>query len=122
MPLGAGQLATTPSGEPGYAVKVSRETALLIRAATEYPGQVEVVDLGPWVVSAARQNDKRPAKLELICPDEIVKSLRGDVEKRGKLLALWVPREVLDDLRRMESGIVTPVEAAANGGPLIVTP
>lgn len=122
MPLGAGALATTPDGAPGYAVQVSRETALLIRAATEYPGQTEVVDLTSFVVDTSRHNDKRPATLRVICPDEIVKSLTGEKERRGRLLALWVPREVLDDLRRVESGIATPAEAAAGGGPLIVTP
>lgn len=122
MPVGAGALATTPDGAPGYAVSVSRETALLIRAATEYPGQTEVVDLTAYVVDTSRHNDKRPATLRVICPDEIVKSLTGDKERRGRLLALWVPVEVLDDLRRVESGIVSPAEAAAGGGPLIVTP
>lgn len=120
--LGAGALAMAADGGPGYAVKVSREAALLVRAATEYPGEVEVVDLGPWVTDTSRQNRKGPAKITVICPDEVVKSLEGVEEKRGVLLALWVPRAVLDDLRRQESGIATPAEAAAGGGPLIVMP
>lgn len=122
MPLGAGQLATTPSGEPGYAVKVSRETALLIRAATEYPGQVEVVELTRRIIASKPQKHDRPAEITIEVPDEVVRNLHGHPGRRGRLLALWVPVEVVDDLRRLESGIATPAEAAAGGGPLIVTP
>lgn len=122
MPLGAGALATTPQGEPGYAVSVSRETALLIRAATEYPEQTEVVDLTRRILGSKRQKRDRPAEITIEVPDEVVKVLHGHPGQRGRLLALWLPVEVLDDLRRVESGIVSPAEAAAGGGPLIVTP
>lgn len=122
MPVGAGSLATTPDGAPGYAVQVSRETALLIRAATEYPGQTEVVDLTRRILGSKREKRDRPAEITIEVPDEVVKVLHGHPGNWGRLLALWVPREVLDDLRRVESGIATPAEAAANGGPLIVVP
>jgi hypothetical protein len=117
--LGVAAPSTTPAGGPGYAVRVSPEVALLIRALTEYGSEVEIVDLAAYLLSAVRQNDKRPAKLEVICPDEIVKSLQGEPRMRGRLLAAWIPAVVLEDLARV---VVTPQEAAAGGGPLIVTP
>jgi len=104
------------------AVRVSKAAALLIRAATEYPGDVEVVDLNPWICDVVRQNPKRPAHCKLLLPDQVAMSLNGEKDKRGHLLAMWVPIEVLQDLQRQEAGILTPAEAAAGGGPLIVTP
>lgn len=110
---------TTAIGEPGLAVRVSPETALLVRAATEYSSECEVVDLSAYVVDTRRGKGSRPATIEVLVPDEVVKSLTGEPERRGKLLALWVPATVLEDLTRL---VVSPQEAAAGAGPLIVTP
>jgi len=119
MSVASGALAHTTAGEPGYAVRVSPDVALLIRALTEHADEVELVDVARFAASMRRQNDRRPAAIEFLCPDEVVKSLNGEPRRRGKLVAAWIPAVVLDDLQRQ---IVTPSEAAANGAPLIVTP
>lgn len=128
MSVASGALSRTADGQPGYAVRVSPGSALLIRALTEHADEVELVDIAQFAVAMNREKRKNrtpfgnrplPASIEFVCPDEVVQNLKGEPRERGKLVGVWIPAVVLDDLTRV---IETPAEAAANGAPLIVMP
>jgi hypothetical protein len=65
------------------------------------------------VVDATRNSPKgkergygtRPATMRLAVPDEVVKNIRGDDDKRDWYVLLRVDREVLD---KLESPIIQP--------------
>ena len=76
---------------------------LLFAALQEHPTKVMIGV--PQVMHAARRNDKRPAFAKIALPDQVVRSITGADEKRGVLLAVWVSRDVLDE---MASPIVRP--------------
>jgi hypothetical protein len=80
----------------------------LAYALEKYPERVELAPIASLLMDSARQNDKRPAYVQLAVPDDVVKALRGGKRSEGDLLLLArVPREVLE---RSESRIVLPGE------------
>ena len=48
------------------------------------------------VADVSRQNDKRPAYIKFWVPDDYVKNLEGNEEKRGYHFYVYVPREWVD--------------------------
>jgi len=82
--------------------------AELIQVALKnYQPDVEVVSAYESFSSAARQNDKRPAKLELFVPDEWVVNMTKNPKLSDAYLVVRLPREVLD---RAKSPVVLATE------------
>jgi hypothetical protein len=74
-------------------------------ALEKYPERVEAIPLAELAVESARANDKRPAWVKLMLPDEAIKGLRGT---EGDLyLMVRVPKDVVG---RSESSILLPGE------------
>ncbi|HEV7667018.1 MAG TPA: hypothetical protein VGS22_00715 [Thermoanaerobaculia bacterium] len=77
-------------------------------AIEKYPHRTEVIPVRELIMDSARQNERRPAFVQLELPDEMVKGLRGREDQEPNLLLLVrIPREVLS---RSESLIVLPNE------------
>lgn len=77
-------------------------------ALEKYPEKVKATPVDQLLMESARHNDKRPAYVKLAVPDDLVKALRGSIDKRKDLLLLVsVPKEVRE---RAESRIILPGE------------
>lgn len=82
-------------------------TELIQFALKNYNGEVEIGSVYDGFSSAARQNEKRPAKLELFVPDDWVVNLTKNPKLSDAYLVMRIPREVVD---RAKSPIVAPGE------------
>lgn len=78
---------------------------------------IEAVPLNALVMDTARQNDKRPAYIKVYVPDSWTLSLRGDQALQDVFVAVRIPREALDSLRRegtsLGSKAVDPLKHSA---------
>lgn len=78
---------------------------LLHYAVTNFTNSLFYMPLFGKMINAKRRNDKRPATVEIIVPDEIVKNLNGNYDQRHEFILVAIPRDIR---RRLESPIIDP--------------
>lgn len=71
------------------------------------PHRLSIYDLSALLVEGARKNDKRPAWLKVMVPDDVVKNLWGKEGLRDEYLIVRIPREISE---RSNSLIILPNE------------
>jgi hypothetical protein len=69
---------------------------LLFHAVENHPNTVNALHLQSVLMSTARKNDRRPAKLEIAVPDSVVKNIAGKPNLQDVYLLVRVPRDVAD--------------------------
>lgn len=80
----------------------------LIRFALDnYGNEVEISSAYEALAGVSRQNDKRPAKMELFVNDDWVLNLKGNPKLADAYLVVRIPRDVVD---RAKSPIIAPGE------------
>lgn len=62
------------------------------------PGDLEMIPLTPSRV--ARKNDKKPARAEIVLPDDWVKNIKGYPELQDVYMVVMVPRELWQNWRK----------------------
>ena len=72
-----------------------------------FPQRVEITPVADLLRDSGRANEPRPAYIELVASDDMVKDLRGAQERADLLFLVRVPRAVVE---RAESRIVLPGE------------
>ncbi len=75
----------------------------LLKYFQTHPNSIEIVEIQEILMDSTRGNDKKPGILKIAVPDEIVKNLRGEPEKRDILLIMRIPNEIK---KKMESPII----------------
>lgn len=83
---------------------------LLIRAlGANFDGlPVIALDMPGVLLAARRANDKHGGEIILGVPDELVRNLMGDPEKRDLVLLVHVPRSLQNKIEGLEAAIILP--------------
>lgn len=83
--------------------------------------QLELYPILPNILSARRQSDPKPAALQIAVPDEVVKNVRGDAERRDLIFMVRIPAAFV---KALQSPIIQPIKPlpppAPSAGPLII--
>lgn len=75
----------------------------LIEYLQKYKDLIEIADLEKVMVDSSRGKEGGPGFIKIAVPDEIVKNLRGDKEKRDLILLIRIPNDLK---KKMESPII----------------
>jgi hypothetical protein len=84
---------------------VALHSLLEFAIANNMPG-VFAINMLDVLGDSARQNDKRPAWVRVMVPDQVVMNITGKPNLRDHYFVVHVPREVVD---RFESPLILPV-------------
>lgn len=75
----------------------------LIEYLQKYKDLIEIVELEKVLVDSSRGKEGSPGSIKIAVPDEIVKNLRGDKEKKDLILLIRIPNDLK---KKMESPII----------------
>lgn len=100
--------------DPGSVPRTISEAMLLGFFIHEHPDAVEVVE--SLVYEARRQKPmskaygyvNKPATISVAVPDDVVKNMNGDEDRRDWYVLVRVSRSVIDKLEEEPSRIITP--------------
>lgn len=103
------------------AKEMSREEAQKLKFSTgpverlkfafdHYIKEIMILPFFGQMIGATRKNDKKPAILSMVCPDDWVKNINGHADTQDFYYLIRVPRDIQ---QRMESRIITPQEASS---------
>ena len=71
----------------------------------KFPNAVEIVSVEEILLDSSRGGAEGRGTVKLALPDDVVKNLKGDPERRDTLLLIHIPRDIV---RRAESPIILP--------------
>lgn len=72
----------------------------LTKALEKIPGETDLVFLNNVIRDGARKNDRRPAYLTAFVPDEWTLNIFGSPNLRDMFIAVRIPIEFVDELRK----------------------
>lgn len=79
------------------------EPEKLIEYLQKFKNSIEILEIEKLILDSTRGKEGKPGSLKIAISDEIVKNLRGSLEKKDLILLIRIPNEIK---KKMESPII----------------